>query len=159
MDCFGKNNWFLHKWLFSEKQRHACVLVGVVERVGERQTYKWAVKSSFRSSEKTWPNCFFSYFLQLKMLPFREWGIWTSLHFSGAVMQSHFAGRTQKNRSFEGHEDFCFLDSGCLKSKCNVVLTLLFLSETAYKMRNWHLRLCVRAIQLMREKYFLGLVR
>lgn len=38
MDCFGKNNWFLYKWLISEKKRWcAYVIVGVVERVGEEK--------------------------------------------------------------------------------------------------------------------------
>lgn len=103
------------------------------------------MKSSLRSSEKTWPKCFFSYFLQLKMFPLREWGIWRSLCFSGAVMQSHFSGMAQRNFSLKGHEDFCFLDSSFLKCKCNMVLTVLFSSEMAYKMRNCHLKLCFRS--------------
>lgn len=60
-------------------------------------------------------------------------------------MQSHFSGMTQRNFSLKGHEDFCFLDSSFLKCKGNMVLTVLFSSEMAYKMRNCHLKLCFRA--------------
>lgn len=59
-------------------------------------------------------------------------------------MQSHFSGMTQRNWSLKGHEDLCVLDSGSLKSKCNVVLTVLFASEMGYKRRKCNLKLYFR---------------
>jgi hypothetical protein len=73
-------------------------------------------------------------------------------------MQSHFSGMTQRKCSLEEHQDFCLLESGCLKSKCNMVFTLLFSGEMAYKMRNLHLQTIFRHCVLIREKHFVELL-
>lgn len=59
-------------------------------------------------------------------------------------MQSRFSGMTQRNWSLKRHEGLCVLDSGCLKSKCNMVLTVLFASEMGYKRRKCNLKVYFR---------------
>lgn len=59
-------------------------------------------------------------------------------------MQSPFSEMTQRNWSLKGHEDLCFLDLGCLQSKCNMVLTVLFASEMGYNRRKYNLKLYFR---------------
>lgn len=116
------------------------------------------MKSSLRSSEETWPNCVFSYFLQLKMLPLREWGIRRSLCFSGAVMQSPSQEWLRAIAPWKDMRVFAFLDSGCLKSKYNMVPKLLFSSEMAYKMRNYNLKLYFKAVCWWEKNTLWGLI-
>lgn len=64
-----------------------------------------------------------------------------------------FSGMTQRNCSLEGHEDFCFLDSGCLKSKCNMIINCYFLVKGHIK---WGIIISNYADE--RKKNFVGLI-
>lgn len=98
------------------KTSDVYVTVGVVRKDRRRQTDKWAVKSSSRSSENL-AQMIFLLLSPIKDVSFEgRRGIWRSLCFSGAVMQSRFSGMTQRNWSLKRHEGLCFLDSGCLKN-------------------------------------------